>query len=93
MSNPRRRGPNEHPQTLGEFVRLDWSIRRSCVHCDLTDMRKADMVTALKRHGPHYPTSQFMLEMHCRKCGDKIGLLVESPEDRAENVRVFGGSS
>ncbi len=93
MSNPRYRGPNGHPQTLGEFVRLDWSIRWSCHRCNLTDMRKADMATALKRHGPNYPTNKFMLEMVCRKCGDKIGLLAESPEDRAENVRVFGMSS
>ena len=56
-------------------------------------MRKADMATALKRHGPDYPTNKFMLEMHCRKCGNKIGLLAESPEDRAENIRVFGASS
>jgi hypothetical protein len=45
------------------------------------------MVTALARHGADYPTGQFMLEIHCRKCGDKIGLLAESPEDRAEDVR------
>jgi hypothetical protein len=47
VSNPRYRGPNGHPQTLGEFVRLDWSIRWSCVRCNLTDMLKADMMTAL----------------------------------------------
>jgi len=47
----------------------------------------------LVRHGADYPTNKFMLEMLCRKCGDKIGLLAESPEDRAENVRVFGARS
>lgn len=66
MSNPLYRGPNGHPHTLGEFVGLVWSIRWSCARCNLTDMRKADMVTALKRHGPDYPTSHFMREMHCR---------------------------
>ena len=93
MSNPHYRGPNGHPQTLGEFVRLDWSMRWSCNRCNLTDMHKADMATALERHGPNYPTNKFMLDLHCRKCGDKISLLTESPEDRAENVRVFGARS
>lgn len=86
------RSPNDHPQTLGEFVGLDWSMRWSCTRCNLTDIRKADMATAMQRHGAGYSTSQFMREMHCRKCGSKIGLLTESPEDRAENARIFGAS-
>lgn len=89
MSN-RFRGPNSHPQTLGEFVRLGWSMRWACSRCDMTDIRKADMAAAVARYGAGYPTSQFMRDMHCRKCGHKIGLLTESPEERAENVRVFG---
>ncbi len=59
MSNPLYRGPNGHPHTLGEFVGLVWSIRWSCARCNLTDMRKADMVTALKRHGPRLSDEPF----------------------------------
>ncbi len=84
------RGPNNHPQTLGEFVRLDWSMRWGCSHCDLTNVAKLDVEAALDHYGEYYSTSQFMRDLRCRKCDRKIGLLTESPEDRAENARIFG---
>lgn len=86
------RGPNDHPQTLGEYVRLDWSMRWSCSACDPT-VQYMDMTAARDRHGADYPTDKFMLELHCSKCGHKIGLLTESPAERAESVRVFGISA
>jgi hypothetical protein len=67
-------------------------MRWSCDRCNLTDIRKADMVAAVARYGADYSTSQFMRDLHCRKCGRKIGLLTESPEERAENARIFGAS-
>jgi len=51
------------------------------------------MVTPLARQSADYPTNQLMLDMKCRKCGYKLGLLTESPEDRAGNLRVFGARS
>jgi hypothetical protein len=65
-------------------------MRWSCSHCDLTNIVKLDVQTALGIYGAHYSTSQFMRDLFCRKCGRKIGLLTESPEDREENVRIFG---
>lgn len=85
------RRPN-YPQTLGEFVRLDWWMRWACDKCDIT-VRYLDMEAARDRYGPDYPTSRFMLEAHCERCGRKLGLLEESPEDRVEAERLFGKSA
>lgn len=87
------RGPDDHPQTLGEFVRLEWSMRWSCDKCDLTNVRYLDMEAVRDCFGPDYPTDKFMLDLHCEKCGRKIGLLTESPEERAESQRLFGKSA
>jgi len=87
------RGPNSYPQTLGEYIRLDWGMRWSCTKCDLTNVRYLNMIAIRDRYGADYSTSQFMRDLHCTKCGRKIGLLTESPEEREENVRIFGRSA
>jgi hypothetical protein len=84
-----RRGPNDRPKTLGDFVRLDWSMRWSCDRCDIT-VRYLDMEAARDRYGADYSLQRFMGDLHCEKCGTKIGLLTESPEDRAEAQKLFG---
>jgi hypothetical protein len=81
------RGPNDHPQTLGEFVRLDWSVRASCI-CSIAEQQLPDLPAALAIYGPHYPSSQFLSDMKCRRCGEKLGYLTQSPEDR-ERDRVL----
>lgn len=78
-----------YPQTLGEFIRLDWTMRGGCSRCDLWEVPDVDIATAAARLGADYPTGQFMLDLHCEKCGDKIGLLTRSPEQRAKDDAVM----
>ena len=88
---PVRIEPTPHPQTLGEFQRLDWTLRGGCSRCDLWDVPDVDIAAAVARHGAGYPTRQFMLDLHCEKCGDKMGLLPRSPEQREKEEVVMRG--
>lgn len=76
-----RRAPGSYPKTLGEFVRLGWTMLGGCSCMTGLDVKPLDMEAALQTFGPDYPTRQWMIDEKCPKCGIKLGLLDQSPEE------------
>ena len=73
---------DSYPPTIGEYVRLDWTMDALCYDCTGTDKFQIHMGAALNRYGLGCPTREFMLGLVC-KCGRKLSLYCFSPEERA----------
>lgn len=70
-----------YPQTLGEFVRLRWTMLGGCNCMSGLDVKPLNMEAAVRTFGADYPTGQWMIDEMCPKCGTKLGLLDQSPEE------------